>query len=79
MPNVARIGDHAGQGRGGRGFRAAKIYLVFFGSRSAGKISGNRSQADAPGRRGLPHADAAIASGLMNPGAGMNQFFQISQ
>ena len=40
-----------------------------------GEIARHGAQADAPGRRGLSHADAAVASGLVEARARAQQMF----
>ena len=67
------IDDFAVQGRGCGGFRAHEIDLIIFGAAAAGKVAGEGAQTVGVRGRGLPHADAAQAAGLMNPGAGLDQ------
>src|SRR5438874_668789 len=70
---VAGIGDHAGERGGGRGLGTAEVDLVLFRPRASGEVARERPQAR-PARRGrLPHPDAAVAAGLVEPGAPRHQ------
>src|SRR5437764_14530595 len=75
-PEVSRIRDPARQGLGGGGFRAAEIDAVLACPRSSGEIPWHRSKAVATRSRSLPHADAAVAAGLVDPGTGMDEIPQ---
>ena len=59
--------------RRGGGFRVHQIYPIIFGAAAAGKVTGKGAQTVGIRGRGLAHADAAQATGLMNPGAGLHQ------
>ena len=64
-PRVAGVGDVAGQGAGRRHLRAAEVHLVALGARAAREVAGEGAQAGHAGGRGLAHADAAQAAGLV--------------
>ena len=74
-----RIGNHAGKRRSCGRFRAAQIDLIVFGAGTTREIARHGTQADSPGGRRLPHADAAVAAGLMDAATGLNQFSQESR
>ena len=75
---VPWVGDPAGEGRGGGGLGAAEIDLIIGGPRATGKVPRDGAQADASGGRRLTHADAAVAPGLVEPGAGADEVGQIA-
>ena len=66
---VAGVGDHAGEGGGGRGLGAAEVDLVLFRPRAPGEVARERAQARLARRGSLPHPDAPVAAGLVEPGA----------
>ena len=76
---LPRVGDDAHEGRYRSGFGAAKVDLIALGARSSGEIARYGPQADLAGGRRLPHADAPVAPGLVDPCACVDQFFEISQ
>ena len=73
MPSVARVGDDAGERRGGRGLRAAQEHAVLARAGAAREIARHRAQAVAARGRRLPHADAAVAAGLVDARAGADE------
>ena len=73
---LSRVGDPTGESGGRGGFRAAEKDTVLARARPAGEIARHGPEAVPPGSRRLAHADAAVASGLMKPGAGMDQVAQ---
>ena len=70
---VARVGDDARQRRGGRGLRAAQEHPVLARAGAAREVARHRAQAVAAHRRRLPHADAAVAAGLVDAPAGADE------
>ena len=68
-----RVGDAPGERRGGGRLRAAQIHLVLRGTGAAGEVARDRAQADPPRGGRLAHADAAVAAGLVDPRAGVDE------
>ena len=73
MSQRSRIGDLPNEGRCGRGFRRAQEHQIFLCSRASRKIARRGAKRIPSDRRSLPHADAAVASGLMNSRAGSDE------
>ena len=71
-----RIGEYAGQGGSGGGFRADQIDLRVGCAGTAFKVAVERAQGHAAGIGGLPHADAGTAGGFEDPGPGGNEIGQ---
>ena len=76
---ITWVSNHAGQGRGRGCFGATQTDLVFRGTRTAGKIPRNSAQADLIRCRRLPHANAAIAAGLMQARPSAEQIGKMTQ
>jgi hypothetical protein len=75
----AWIGDDACEGRGRRRFRAAQVDVVLGGAGTAREVARHRAHADAACGGGLPHANAAVAPGLMQARPRTDQFRQQPQ
>ena len=73
LRQLTGIGDPAGQRGRRRGFRGTQVDGVLRGSGSSREVTGEGPQAVAADRGGLPHADAAHAAGLVQPGPGRDQ------
>ena len=74
----SRVRDPAAKGRRSGGLGADKANLVIRRAGAARKIPRHRAKAESYGRRGLAHADAAVAAGLMDAGARMDQRYQMA-
>ena len=68
----AWIGDHACEGRGRSRFRAAQVNVVFGCAGTPRKLR-YRAHADAARGGSLSHADAAVATSLMQAGSRPNR------
>ena len=73
ISQITRIGNFSRNSGGNRHLRTAEINLVVLGPTACGKITRKGAQRNGISGRGLAHADASQTSGLMNPGAGMDQ------
>ena len=73
FPQRPGIGDFSEKGRRRGCLRAYQVNLIGFGAAAAGKVPGKGAQTVGVRGGGLSHADASQATGLVDPGAGLNQ------